>query len=49
MRYNIKVHVRFEILIAVKVSILVLWLVKQRDPVRGYRHFGGPCRLSLWG
>jgi hypothetical protein len=37
--------VRFEILAAVKISIVVFWVVTPCGLIGGYQHFGGMYRL----
>jgi len=40
---------RFEILTAMKIHIVVIWVVMSYDNVVGYQHFRGPCCLHFHG
>jgi hypothetical protein len=40
---------RFEVFTAVKIQIVVFWVVTPYSDVVGYQHFGGPYSLHLRG
>jgi hypothetical protein len=47
LTHNRKVHVRFEVLVAVSMKITAFLDVRLCDVVDHYQHFGGTCCLHF--